>query len=418
MAHAIIRDTIGTKTFSSADMGGATPTAALIFSTGIISTNPRATGILSIGMTDGSFEAASAINSADNVGTTDETRHHIETGCLLITGGSQSGAAVLASFDSFTTNGIVLDFTTVNGAAYEITVVLFDYTVVGCARAAPGTTTSSTADLSVTGQPDIMFFVGSGLPPASLGTATTHAIISFGAAAYDGSTITQGLNLFTARDNEGTSIVNSVRGTLSVLGQAISNAINWTAGVTGVSASAITLTTGSSGATGGDIGFFLAMDSGGDAKVMEVTSPANAAVDWTVTGVGFQPDIAILATNLVQTTGIAESTGTGAFGFGFVDSHGNLSSHEISNDDAFGASQTQSRGSANFLDFSDSAGAQAFLSSGTPTLNSDGFTLADADLTTANGTVRKWCGIFIKEAVAESFPSELFKPTHNTLSRL
>ena len=112
----------GTKSFESSGFG--TPQAAIVtVSFANTTNNPSIHSAIGYGFSDGTRQSFCSILAQDNAGTTNTFRHGSNTNFLVILDGIGS-SNVVASFSAWATNGVTLDFTTVDTEAYNIEITL------------------------------------------------------------------------------------------------------------------------------------------------------------------------------------------------------------------------------------------------------------------------------------------------------
>lgn len=132
MAKAIIRTVVAnaitsggpTQDFTVSGIG--TPKAAMV----IITRNDGAYGIdpqkkLCIGFTDGTFEGGVAAQSQHNVGTTECNSIRYDDAIVRLPSNDGTTDVAVGAFDSFITDGIRIDWTTIPNLDYKVFVVLF-----------------------------------------------------------------------------------------------------------------------------------------------------------------------------------------------------------------------------------------------------------------------------------------------------
>ena len=133
-----------------------------------------------------------------------------------------------------------------------------------------------------------------------------------------------------------------------------------------------------------------------------VNSHNNAGTDWNYNALSWQPQIAIGAMNMLSTINSGTGTDVGAFNMFAFDEDGTELANEFASDDGLVQPtnpDTHSRHSTNlWLSVEDGSGAQFDFTN--PTFTTDGFDVANADMTTMNTTVRLWPMLFVEQAAA------------------
>lgn len=292
-------------------------------------------------------------------------------------------------------DGWRIDLTTAFTSAYYVTYVLFGGTGLSASveTVAAGASVTNTATVTPGFETNLLLSAGVGLGVDGLDQA--QYILSLGAMSYDGSTITQRAILTNEQDAQAASVPQARLETDSIAGQYYNGTVNWTGEVTAVNSTQVTVTT-RDGSSGSDDLFFLCINlpAGQEAKVFTADSPTSAAADWTVSGVGFQPDAVGLFTTMltaVDTSDTSANAGvTSAIIHDGTDSRGTY--HYI--EDAQATTDTGHNVRTQFVyQYEDDQSTLAFdIDPASSPFNSDGWTVDAADIGTANGTTRKWIG--------------------------
>lgn len=188
----------GTQTFSSTDFGGGTPKLALIWASYDNSLAGGARGHMSFGFgvcgADGSQWSVN-VAAEHNQANTDTSRYGSDSHVIaLLDPGSTSTFSLKAEVDSFTTNGVTLDLTTVDDT-YTITVLLLggDAVSYDIGSTLPDTGAAGTVTIS------------SGFTPNVIWGATVGANIT-GANGLDGGLF--GLGMAVSGSNIGFGFLN------------------------------------------------------------------------------------------------------------------------------------------------------------------------------------------------------------------
>lgn len=189
VARAAANTSTGTQDFTTTDLGGLTPKAALFIATRAVTNNTAAAGgALCIGAaTSATQRWALWSMSLDNVANTDESRTGMLDKCIAIplATGLIDGEADL---DSFITNGVRINWTNAPATGILIEVVLFagDEVNAHADTYVPGTSVDGVVDVTAPNfPPDVLFLASQG---GALGdTVGPPHILSFGFAVNDGS---------------------------------------------------------------------------------------------------------------------------------------------------------------------------------------------------------------------------------------
>ena len=131
-----------------------------------------------------------------------------------------------------------------------------------------------------------------------------------------------------------------------------------------------------------------------------INSPTNPAVDWTYAGIGFQPQFVSLCVNRNTVVDVSKTDGdAGAGAFVSMDEEGRQHSMAwsmVDNLDLTSVTTNTSCELAQELFCPNETGANSHLMKN-PTFNSTGWVFGAADITSANGTVRKWPMLAIEQ---------------------
>jgi hypothetical protein len=383
----------GTQDITTTDLGGLTPVAAVLIISGATSLDTAAAGArLGVGFTDGTNQFAFSIQTEDAQGTTDADRRSEsdEVVSIMLATRAVDGEA---NFSSFITNGIRIAWGDYPASAYYVTAILFAGTDVSayCGSFTPDTTQNNAVDVTGVGfESDVVFFLYN--QSTSIPDATTHAILSFGAAVNDGAdsqacTSSYWLNNQATTDNQ-----------LALFGSYAFGFPALTVGEIGTfDADGFTCTT----RLGGGLrppGFlalnFNSVITAGLDVLTTPTSTGNQA--FTVTLGGETPQLALMGMTKADAidTVYTDSRG-GTTGFYVCDAD-DEASHAAQDEDGVATSNTQSYAAAKAtLDDHDGTGLfdASFVSfaANTVTLN-----FAETD----TGTARKWWCVSFGTAAA------------------
>ncbi|MBS0150455.1 MAG: hypothetical protein JSR31_05895 [Nitrospira sp.] len=381
------RTTTGTQDFTSAGFG--TPKAAMcLVGFGATSGTSVSHGGFAIGFTDGTNQNVTSARTKNGVTTTVAGRRSDTTDVLLLA--DQDATVILrAQFSSWITDGVRLNYSVAPGTAYQVSCTLFGGSGISQAYvntvSTPSTVDTSTTVSSVGFQPDVILGAISG------GTGYTDVNqaqleISVGAAVRGVGQ--RGVSWFDT-DNV-TTTAQSVFPLTNRIGRNSNNASqieiqNYTS--TGFDA---TLRQ----ATGfvATMGYLAIQLNGVTATVMEVTSPT-ATGSQSIASIGLTPQWGLLVMTADQTSGSVDTSGDAEVWGVSSFTAAAQSCVAMSADDNVGTSSTTSltdtkpvclrKDGALFY----SASFTSF-GSGTATFNYG----------TANGTARKWVGLFISES--------------------
>jgi hypothetical protein len=401
---AVLRDvcntSTGNQTFTTTDLGGLTPKAALFILGGSVTGGTAAnTAMFGVGAATSATERwAWSVVSEHGQATSDVAASTSNTTrCLVILDGTgaQTNDGV-ADFDSFSANSVTVNWSNAPTSAYLITVVLFAGADLSAYAGSVGlgNTTNNAVDVTGPGfEPDVVIATGV--------LASTSAMEpSLGFVHNDrAGTITQRAVWFN--DNEAATtacylLTEDRGGIVDAVGT--SGALDFYGEFSTFDASGFTVTTRSGGANSQNL-FYLALklDAATSAKVYTYTTPTStgAASD---TGAGFTPQAVLYITTLAEAaqTGYTDSL-AGTFGLAVIDAD-DQSSTTISTEDNVADSNTQSLSTAQAFDVplhDGSAGVQgtfsAFQASG-----------VDYSYSTVTGTGKWWPALAFKTAAGAS----------------
>jgi len=381
--------TATTKSFEVAGFG--TPQAAIVTLTAANGTNNPEDGIiLGIGMTDGITDVQSNIAHNDAVADSETWRESDNTGLVQLQSGTGTDL-VIGVWSAWSANGITINFTTVDGVAYNIAVKL----IKGCTDLLVGSTyvnTTGVQDITdATFKGNLLY--ATGVSRSSYGGAT-RANMYFGAAHNNSSdAVTQacihwdGVNL-SANENTITHVQDSYIGYYSP-SSTYHAAQDFDA--TGFSIN-------STGSPGAYVQWML-MDTGDTdgVDISIVDSPITTG-DWVVTDPGWTPQSVMLLLSSCTAIDTLQGTDPVCMGMSMFDAS-NEASFCIDVDDNAATMDVKSISSfTNAVDlWSYNAGhAQLFLGS------FSSFTASGYNLNfpaTVDGTARKWVSIAIKSPV-------------------
>lgn len=222
--------------------------------------------------------------------------------------------------------------------------------------------------------------------PVTDGT-TNQVHVSFGVSWDTGSGIDDYAVSWGTRDNLAVSIVNSKRHSTASTMDVSNDTEDWADGVSTYESDGLTKTTNGVG----EKIFSLSMNTSMSFKAGLIDLPNDDDAPWTVSGVGFQPQVLILVTSMVDTAdNIETGVEAGSMGFAVADfNENNIASVSVSElDNDSGNTVAKSHADAQFLTLYNGSGTQEFdLTDVAAT--SDGWTVTDAQNVLNNGTARK-----------------------------
>jgi len=193
----------GTQDFTTPDMGGLTPKAAMFILSGGITDGAAADGLHGcIGFTTGASNSMYLAFQSDHAVTTTDTVHDVANDECVITilvGAEEARGA----FSAFISDGVRINWETAPASAHLMTVVLFGGTDLSAHANFVDllNTVDSAIDVTDPGfEPDILITAQARSTVG--GSVATHGVLGLGVVHNDGaSTITQRCLYFISRDN-------------------------------------------------------------------------------------------------------------------------------------------------------------------------------------------------------------------------
>lgn len=407
---AIVRNTISATLSGTADFtktGFGTASAAIVIVCNANTTNnPQDVVEMSIGFWDGTNQrvVSSRCGDAASVGDTDRLSNDAY--------GVAFGVPALPNYHTISpiTDGIRLTCSVDNATALRYCTVI----LIAGISAAAGTFTanptqnSATASGSLGFAPKLIMFTSIGSGTAD--TETTHAIISFGVAAIDGThRAIMWSSVDAAADETATIQYSETR----VVGQAFSGALSWSGEVTTFGADTFTMTTRDGGSSS-DVLFYLAL-GGADLSYDLGTLTTPTVTGNSVVSTDVSPDALLLMLSTASGTTLATDSQANGIVIGLTDDDGEFSHNMFVEDGAATMNTGSVAKAAQCLDLDSSAsGSRTDLCDATATLNSADFTL---NYTVTDGTARKGWWLAFGAAVAGPHIYGLFKPVVLRASR-
>ena len=280
----------------------------------------------------------------------------------------------------------------------------------------PNVTQNATATETVGFDPDLVFFatVGYGAEITPFEEDSRHAVLSLGAVHNNGGTPVQAMATYSNVDNVNPSVVTSSIFNNRAIGQVFNDAINWTGEITSFPANGFTMTT-RDGATADDWVYYLALNvGGGDVSVNTWTWPDSTedSVDYSITGVGFTPDLAVLITPLLSESSFSFNT---AYGKGSVinvsafDADARAGAVGMASNDNVSPTEESSFESDKPV-YTVRANGTSIVTVNSFTFNSDGVTFPAADLTSTSSSGTYAWGFFVGDGVLATVRPFLIKP--------
>jgi len=264
--------------------------------------------------------------------------------------------------------------------------------------------------------------VGIGFQPnyldvSSIGYSSSTGVFNQGiisnGAAYDNGISIEQASLIMCPGRYGVNLDETglLLSSTSIIGQQLWNNTTWKRHISSFIADG--WESDGTGATGGDVVYYLAMHTGETKVAVQIVdSPDSVATDWDVEGIGFKPQfVNIGGTVLDATDALGPNYGSraGFVGFGSAD---DVRAVSVSTNVKDGAdtSATSSISALKLMHMVNDSDAVVY-NVGQPMFNADGWTVPASEINAVASTARKWMVV--------AFEAESFNPAwvsgNNTL---
>lgn len=372
---------------------GWTPKAALFLVSGVETLGTdRSYGYWNIGCTDGTNQWAAGVGLAHNLSTTDNYRRFYTGSCLQVISSASANVLFDATFVSFISNGIRINFNTVDATLlFKVTVVFFGgndlQAAVGSVVLGNQNVESHVNTLSF--QPGLVFF--GGCTDASSSSVGSQAQLTFGAAT---SSANYGHG-FRATDNVSTSATIAMVSSNRVGSRVWGSGITYTVEATSFDSEGFSLYPRDGNGLSDEIGYLALYLGDRSVWVGGIDSPTSTG-NQSITSPGFTPQWGMIGTNVLAAYDSRDTTGnSGSLG---------LSSFTSTEEFAFAIASEDNSSTGDNESQGDSASALIDTHTGTRrdeanfvSFDTTGWTL---NFTTAGASVRKWWGVAIEEEAA------------------
>ena len=301
-------DTSGGTQVITADLGGATPKAALFTVTNCTTDGTPANDLIwCYGFTDGTHERCLTYFDENGVTPSNTRRQGFSDRCIQIMNQFGGLTAGVGHISNFTADGVEVTWSTTPTASYLLTTTLFAGDTL---QAHVGhLTTGPLVDTPTYSSAGFAFNAGIFATPArTLGAGSTPCQGSIGFC--DGDLNQAAIGPFHGNSDNPTLISN----TISQHALVVSNpmVLRWTFRVVSITSTGFTHNTTE---TVGDDVIFLLLKYGKSVKVGITDVPATTG-NWSVSGLGFNPSLLLQLTSLCQSVDTTEtSTKAGAYGW-------------------------------------------------------------------------------------------------------
>ena len=375
-SRTAVNTSTGTQTFT-ADLGGATPVGAIVIVTAATADGtPANDAILSVGVADGTNQACVLSDSENGQSTSDTERNHYSDRVVNVcTPGTDTDTAT-GVFSSFTTDGIVINWTNAPDAAYLLTVILFGGAGVS---AKADTVTLGTQDVTATYSSagltmNAGFFMMNGL---AAGGSNSSARPTFG--FIDGDATQKGIGIYL-RNGQSTTDDNARLSSVNVITE-IGIGVEYTVHISNITSSGFDHVTEVNDA-GGDQFSFLALELPVGVKAGTISLPA-ATSSASFSGIGFKPDsLLLLASNMAAVDTDYTNSAAGCIGIVAIDGSSTYS-NVFTDKDGVGTTVTRSLTDDQIRMLNHDGSTNTALGTHT-SFDSDGFTWNLATSTSGN----------------------------------
>jgi len=364
--------------------------------------------IYGFGVSDFTDQACVSCTDEDAVGPTDSASSHRETEVFHMHAVGQGSTTLRSASVTAITGGVQLT-PIQSGSAYRIQVILVFGSV--CKAFSAGNATAQDATFQVAH--GMSTAPGAGFYGYNDQNADSrdNARGSFGFHADDGS-IKQASLMPWHNNNQAVTTQNATRMVADNVGGYANNNGTLARGVevTGNDGTNITYTARGGSLSGDLIGLLIECDDI-STDMLFVQSPTTAAADWDYTSLAFQPQFVAIWLNAADAAAPNAETTTdaGTYGIFCVDEDGNEFTYNWRSQD--GISLGTSNTATNFntgLRYTGHNGDSALHEMSNFVFTSTGWSVANADIITANGTTRFWPMLaFGQSAAAPVTPTPL-----------
>lgn len=390
-----------------------TPKAVMVF----VSDSAGSRAQMAVGLCDGTNQRAMTVYALDNR-VTSRTRRISVTNLFLKTdhldvdavgtglgpGAGQWVFNVPVENTSFDREAIFVFF---GGSDLQANVGTFT----------PNSTQNGTATQTVGFDPNLVVFSSIGGNNTNI-TNWDNAILSLGAVYNNSGTPSQAMAVYHNQTNLSVSVTDSGIYNNRVTGQVFSDNLSWSGEITSFPSNGFTMTT-RDGGTGNDSVYYLALDvGGGDAGVKTWTWPdsTEVSVDFSITGVGFEPSVGVLVTPLVNDTSSFNTVinGDATLSVSAFDADGRAATVGMSSEDATATTNENAFESTKPV-HTVSGTNTALVTADSFSFNTDGVTFPASGLASNSSTGTYAWGFFVGDgsaAPSTSAPVYLYHHRH------
>jgi predicted dehydrogenase len=316
IARASAKTTPGDQDITTTDLGGKTPKGVLFFVNFAEGDGVYDHAAVIWGATDGTGEWSACCKSEDGQASTDNARGIETTGCICVPDVSGAGIDGLASFVSFITNGVRINWSPRPSQPYQILAVFFAGDDVQC-KADNYQPNATSIDITTIGfQPDLVWAATAGRSSTGMNDG-----IRVGFGYQDGAGTPQEASMMLWENNgSGTANPESRSHNDQTVGRASASSWDWSSRFDSFDSQGMTAQQ-DNGTSSHRTGYFAVNVGAANSKVGTMDGPTATGND-AVTGIGWEPQfVQLLATfhdayNTGRTDSRAGSHGVGAHAIG------------------------------------------------------------------------------------------------------
>ncbi len=383
----------GTQDYTSSGFG--TAKGAIFIVTQGVTDGTAANHInLSLGWTDGTRDRCLNKQREDGVTTTDSRRKSASSVILMLNTNGNGTTLAEAAFSAFITDGVRINWTTVD-SAFLVTCILLggsDLSIYAGHAAVP-TTASSSTDVTDPGfEPDIVLVATSdGIAIDSANGASWNEN-SFGVVHNDGGGTITNRGIFDQyQDSVTTTNPSAYYSATYCLGDlnTTGGTTQWEASLTAFDSSGFSITTsGTGGATSTDAIYLALKFANHSSGVITHTTPTSTGND-AETGFGFTPQFVMMGMGFHEAVDTGyENANAGPFGFSAFTASAEFS-NTVATEDGASTSNEQSLSDNQAVNLADHDGTTG-LTASFVSMDANGFTLNYANVEAAGKLFWAW----------------------------
>jgi len=301
------------------------------------------------GFSDGTTEAVLSWSGEHNVGTTDTYTYSAQDKVVALMDPADGSLEAVATFDSFITDGVRLNWTTAPSSAYRVAVVITagldvecDVQIVDPADAASGTVTVTPG---YTAETHLVLSLAGTISTAFDGTLESSSSVSWGACSNDGTTVTQNAEAWSFQDAVTTTLDSGIVHLGRIASHVSSTALGVAYAASGFNAStgAFTLTTAGASATSAERLAVMLFHFPSNVQAKAFNHATETSTGTAAGDLGFPPQYLWYGLSLINATNAVRTNAqAGSYGSGHADETGVEWCASYSDQDNQSTSNTQS----------------------------------------------------------------------------